>query len=1155
MTWNQTRRNVARARQGLSFSTFALMSAIAVPSTAIDWDDAGNSASKLWSDFGNWNPDGSPQNQPVNIGNLANAANDTTIYDLPGVQINSLTLSNGADVDTNGNELIVNGVTTLGGSSTQLIVRNNGGVDSFDTNELIVNSGGTVSMFNGRLEVDSSLIDLNNGGTIIGSGLIDLEGADVTATNVFSNDGTLTANTAPIFIGGSPAPGTLQVRALGANAANARFDWDGLVPITAVLQVNGNQTLDIDVQPNDAYSGTINLNTGGTIDIANSWELDTGTINVNTGAFGLIIIGQDPNPGPGAHIDGANWTMSGGNVVIADTWDTLILDSNVTVSDGTWDIDGDLEINSNLDATGGTFDLDGNMVVNGTADFEVGADLNVSSGTNTLTVNGTVTIDQPVFDWDGLNSVTVNDGALLDINSPDIDTAADPDGYDGSTFINGGTLRKDGGAWVFEGVFNMDTSASDSDVSGSQMTIGAGAATINVTGTGNADADINSAVIVDNTLDVNVAAGTALDFGSIIINTTSTTWDGGAGSILRNGTATINAVTTYNFSGGTVDLDDGNDTLNAQLTVNAASIDVSSDGIDGTLTINNSGALIVNLDGNATWQMDGTLTYNGDASPGTVIGGSSAVEFQPTSTFNMNGDGNMVARAIFEGAVNINDAAEEIELFGGNLTPGSTNEINGATINGPGTLAIDSGQALRGNGTINAPVRGDSTSQLIAQDGLLNVNGGFGVGMGRIGTSGGAAVLNITDPWNTNIATSVILDGGRLQGSTVTNDLASGINGTGDIIARVINNTTIDAEGGSLSVSHTLNDWDGTTNNGQLRAITGDLKISDNATFLFNGTVQANAGRVVTVTGFELEFDPASNLILNGGTYEGDVATDIGGTVTVNAGTSNLAVSGTTVFEASSNTTLNGNLRLNNTATNILSGATFAGGGALINVNNRSLNLANGADVDVLLDNQGNMNIGGTGDGQVTGADFQQAASGTLNIDLGGTALNAYDRYNLTGASSLNGELDVDLIGGFNPVAGDAFGILSAVGGVFGTFASLDLPALDPGLIWSVDYGATLVTLEVLAGIAGDYNGSGQVEQGDLDLVLGNWGNSVPPIPGGWVNDLPSGLIDQDELDGVLLNWGNTAAPDFSGSAVPEPTTAALLALGGLTLRRRRPAA
>ena len=37
---------------------------------AISWDDAGNSASKLWDDNGNWSPDGDPDNLDVFIGNF-----------------------------------------------------------------------------------------------------------------------------------------------------------------------------------------------------------------------------------------------------------------------------------------------------------------------------------------------------------------------------------------------------------------------------------------------------------------------------------------------------------------------------------------------------------------------------------------------------------------------------------------------------------------------------------------------------------------------------------------------------------------------------------------------------------------------------------------------------------------------------------------------------------------------------------------------------------------------------------------------------------------------------------------------------------------------------------------------------------------------------
>jgi hypothetical protein len=74
-------------------------------------------------------------------------------------------------------------------------------------------------------------------------------------------------------------------------------------------------------------------------------------------------------------------------------------------------------------------------------------------------------------------------------------------------------------------------------------------------------------------------------------------------------------------------------------------------------------------------------------------------------------------------------------------------------------------------------------------------------------------------------------------------------------------------------------------------------------------------------------------------------------------------------------------------------------------------------------------------------------------------------------------------------------------------------------------------------GIEGDYNHDGQVEQGDLDLVLLNWGQQG--VPGGWTNDLPEGPIDQGELDGVLLQWGGSAA--LAAASVPEPGTVVTL--------------
>ncbi len=89
--------------------------------------------------------------------------------------------------------------------------------------------------------------------------------------------------------------------------------------------------------------------------------------------------------------------------------------------------------------------------------------------------------------------------------------------------------------------------------------------------------------------------------------------------------------------------------------------------------------------------------------------------------------------------------------------------------------------------------------------------------------------------------------------------------------------------------------------------------------------------------------------------------------------------------------------------------------------------------------------------------------------------------------------------------------------------------------------------------LVGDFNANGQVEQGDLDLVLQNWGQDGTTAPNGWLQDLPQDVIDQEELDRVLQNWGAVAAP-VEASAVPEPQVLALVGwlLVSLDTRRRR---
>ena len=113
------------------------------------------------------------------------------------------------------------------------------------------------------------------------------------------------------------------------------------------------------------------------------------------------------------------------------------------------------------------------------------------------------------------------------------------------------------------------------------------------------------------------------------------------------------------------------------------------------------------------------------------------------------------------------------------------------------------------------------------------------------------------------------------------------------------------------------------------------------------------------------------------------------------------------------------------------------------------------------------------------GTDFgnspAQIAAGTINfgaanthyVELGGLAAGSeYDRVSAAGAVNLDGPLAVakiNLGNGYTFAAGDSFQIISAAGGVNGTFSSESLPPLAAGLSWEVHYNPTDVKLLVAA--------------------------------------------------------------------------------------------
>ena len=804
-------------------------------------------------------------------------------------------------------------------------------------------------------------------------------------------------------------------------------------------------------------------------------------------------------------------------------------------------------------ASAGTIENSGTITFNSDATILSGVDFNMNGNGNSasLVINAEVHIDTPDFNLDAGaqsgNVTTINAGGMLDL---DLGAGADEE--------FGHTINMNGGA-------ELDVTTSDNDwglsSNGEINVAGGGTSQINgetfivegdINVTGNSTLNVGASTEYEGTANVTIAAGSVLNHGAVTYSGGSYTGNG----LLKKGTATITESTTWDVA--TVDLDDGDTHIqNGWLKINADSIDDAGDGIDADITIDKPGFFTVNLsDGSDVVFENGSLTYETNNSikgflPGSSTG--SALRFDNSSSLNVNGDGSASVRIKMNGGdVNINDTNGPIDIVnddgrlllgGGNHTPGNTNEIAGSTVSGIGELQMGTGRALRGHGTIDTAIRGFGGAQLIAEGGTLNVNGGV-LDMGTLGTDGAAAVLNITDAWNTNVADDVILNGGVLQGANIENDNANGIEGEGEITARVSNNTLIKAQNGTLVVNNPLTDWDGGSESGVLRANSGVLELQDDSSFPFDGSVIASSGTVFA-NGFSLNFKPGSTLSLSKGVFQSTAGTNFGGTITANGPFARLAVSGDATFQTTSSTTLNGDLDLENTNTIVEAGASFAGVGNLINAENKILSLESAATIGVSVINRGNFQLG-SDTGQVNVVGFEQENTGTYFADVQGASLGDFDYLLSTGLAQLDGTLAVNLLAAFNPELGDVYTLISAIGGVVGNFATEDFSSapLDAGLAWDVLYNPNNVQLLVVAALPGDANGDGVVDLLDLDILGANFGMSPANYGQGDFNG--DNVVDLLDLDILGANFGAMAAEAMSQS-VPEPT-AALLAGWLLTL-------
>jgi hypothetical protein len=1029
------------------------------------WNDGAGTA--------NWNPADEPDADDTAIFNTNNAITLGSANVILG-----LTLSGSAELDMDGNDLTLGGAVSLTGSGTRLEVT--GSTAALTAQNITINSGAMLFVDGGTVSAAitgaaNATLTTAAGGTLSGNGSVTMTDAFTGVTTAINNNGTLTASNPPAVPLAPPPAGTLS---LSASDGDARLDLDGTgSPESGAVNVSRNQTLDINLPLADVFNGSLTMTHNTRLETSSAWILGIGgTVDINNGATtGLGAVAADT-----ATIAGSSFSQNDGTITVED-------------------VDGTLQFDVPFAMNGGDFINNGLVIFNQSATIATAANFTMP-GDASLTVEAgrTLTINQTGFNLDGTGLggtvITVNSQGRLNLNSDDYDTDTATNVFDATITLNSSTFNFNPvdpfDTFTMDGVLNMNNTGSQTaSWEGKQISIGNDGGTL--------DAHLNAAggvvrftteVVFRSDAAVNVAAGATVNFEKLVnftgVNGANIAEFTGAGRMDFFDAVQVNEATTLNMPGGTVTLDGADGTGNgvsvgAPFTINARTLssfgNTNPGGGTNSIFVNSlvspGGMLTVNLDGPLDkWilNVQGTLQLANDSNQAVLLAGNDVII---NGTLTISGDVEVTARVDIgaTAVVNVTTFGEPLRLAGGTFT--NPNTISGGTISGNGRLGSGPVQVLQGFGTINTDIDFPVTATLKATGGTLTLGGNF-INLPMFGTADSTGILNVTSPWVTTggLNGSVELNGGTLQGAQVTNDNITGIRGHGVITARVINNSRVTATGGGvlrLQTPNNDNNWDGTTNTGQLEAITASLELRDNASFPFTGTVSAAGFNEVYANGFALDFNPGSTLQLDGFSfYRCTHTTSLGGNVLVPAGAAGAiqVTNGNFLrFETGGANTLNGDLHLLNNLIIVEAGAVFSGNGKLVCEQQSSMTAGAGANINVLLEMHGTLRPGNLDEiARVDLRDYQQTSNGRLEVEVAGTGISQFDRLVVDGAAQVAGTLHVDIDGGFVPSAGQTFTIITA-GSVSGTFSSLIVEGFPSTLSYRVNYLPTAVQVEMIA--------------------------------------------------------------------------------------------
>jgi hypothetical protein len=430
-------------------------------------------------------------------------------------------------------------------------------------------------------------------------------------------------------------------------------------------------------------------------------------------------------------------------------------------------------------------------------------------------------------------------------------------------------------------------------------------------------------------------------------------------------------------------------------------------------TINNAGTLLKSS-GTGTATIGVSLAFNNTGSV-DVQSGTLALNGGGTSTGSFDSTGATLA---FGGTHNLSAAGA---ITGGNVT------FNGATVNHAGSYSV-TGTTTATGGTANL-TGGPATlgNVVISASGNLNVSttsASSAASLSLAGILSGSATLNV--------AGSTIWTAGYMHGTGITN-----ANGTLELSG---------AGAKHIGAGRTLNSNFAATFSG--------------AGFFYHGYVGASVLNIAAGTTFDIQGDTAMVYYSTGGTINN------AGTLLKSSGTGTATI-GTNVSVTNSGTVSSesGTLSFNGGYTQT-AGATRLDGGAISS--STTMNIQGGTlegtgTLTATVNNTGGSVAPGLSAGQLnqTGA-YTQAAGGSFNTEVGGLTVGTeYDRLASTGAASLNGTLNVSLIGGYEPDIGDSFTIMTFASRT-GDFSAITGTDIGNGKQFIKTTNATSVVLDVV---------------------------------------------------------------------------------------------